>query len=318
MVTVSQGDPMPNSTTDLFQTVLAGASQASESLTFKNALVDAIYWDYQPVVATPYTTLNVIIPTVNEGGVIDIQTGPIQPIDYSFTPETISLNKNFSTSFVVKSWDQIRTPADLQRIFLQPALEGLLRKINRTIVALFNSTNFPNYTLFTGASGTAADFTRGDIGTAWNNLTTAGVPVEDSDKMTLIVNPTSYAAMLADQNFMYQYIVGDTAAVDAQQKAKLRAAFGAEIVYDQQLVAFNSGHSPAILMHRYAVAAVTANPPPGGPNVEETTIMVKDRVPVQIQMAYSMQDQGWVIHLHCIWGLAVVRPEMASLFQSNS
>lgn len=309
---------MPNSTTNLFQTVVAAASAASENLRFKNAFVDAIYWDYQPVVATPYTTLNVIIPTVNEGSVVDIQTGPIQPTDYSYNPESITLNKNFSVSFVVKSWDQIRTPVDLQRIFLQPNMEALLRKINRTIVGLYNSTNFPNYTLFTGTSGTSNDLARADIGTAWANLTTAGVPVDDMSNMFLLVNPTTYSVMLSDSSFYYQYIVADQAAIEAQQKAKLRAVFGAEVVYDQQMVAFNSGHAPAILQHRYAVAAVTANPPPGGPNVEETIIMLKDQVPVQLQMAYSMQDQGWVIHMHCMWGLSVVRPEMASLFQSMS
>ncbi len=309
---------MPNSTTNLFQTVVAAASAASESLRFKNAFVDAIYWDYQPVVATPYTTLNVIVPTVNEGSVVDIQTGPIQPTDYSYNPESITLNKNFSVSFIVKSWDQIRTPVDLQRIFLQPNMEALLRKINRTIVGLYNSTNFPNYTLFTGTSGTSGDFTRGDIGTAWQNLANAGVPVEDRDNMFLLVEPFSYAAMLSDQNFIYQYIVSDDAAIAAQQQAKLRAIFGASVLWDQQMVAFNSGHYPAVLQHKYAVAAVTANPPPGGPNVEETIVMLKDQIPVQIQMAYSMQDQGWVVHMHCMWGLSVVRPEMASLFQSES
>lgn len=308
-----------NSTTNLFQTVVAAASNAAEALRLKNAFVDAIYWDYQPVVATPYTTLNVIVPTVNEGGVVDIQSGPIQPVDYSYNPESITLNKNFSVSFVVKSWDQIRTPVDLQRLFIQPNLEALLRKINRTIVALFNSTNFPNYTLFTGTSSTASDFARADVGTAWYNLVNVGVPIDtDPDNAFLLVNPLSYSTMLSDQSFYYQYIVGDDAAVTAAQRARLKAIFGAEVLYDQMLVPFNSGHQPAILMHRYAVAAVTANPPPGGPNVEETYILLKNKVPVQIQMAYSMQDQGWVIHMHCMWGLSVVRPEMASLFQSLS
>jgi len=307
-----------NSTTNLFQTVVAAASAASESLKLANAFVDAIYWDYQPVVATPYTTLNVIVPTVNEGAVVDIQTGPIQPVDYSYNPESITLNKNFSVSFVVKSWDQIRTPVDLQRIFLQPNMEALLRKINRTIVGLFNSTNFPNYSLFTGGSSTAADFTRTDISTAWNNLVTVGVPLEDTGNVFLLINPTSYAALLSDQNFIYQYIAGEDAAISTQQRARLKAIFGAEVRYDPMLVPFNSGHQPAILMHRYAVAAVTANPPPGGSNVEETIVMLKGSIPVQIQMAYSMQDQGWVIHMHAMWGLSVVRPEMASLFQSNS
>ena len=181
---------MANSTTSLFQTVVAAASQASESLKFKNAFADAIYVDYQPVVATPYTVLNVIIPTVNEGGVVDIQSGPIQPIDYSYNPASITLSKNFSYSIIVKDWDKVRTPADLQRIFIQPAMEALLRKINRTIVGLFTAANFPNYTLFTGASTTAADLTRGDIGTAWQNLINAGVPADtDQDNMALAREP---------------------------------------------------------------------------------------------------------------------------------
>lgn len=310
---------MANSTTSLFQTVVAAANAASESLRFKNSFVDAIYWDYQPVVATPYTVLNVIIPTVNEGGVVDIQSGPIQPLDYSYNPTSITLNRNFSVSFVVKDWDKVRTPADLQRIFIQPNLEALLRKINRTIVGLFNSTNFPNYTLFTGTSGTAADLARADIGTAWQNLVNAGVPVDtDQANVRLLVNPLTYSTMLADQSFIYQYIVGDSASMEAQQKARLSAVFGAQVDYDQMLVPFNSGHQPAILMHKYAVAAVTANPPPGGSNVMETYIKLKGQIPVQIQFAYSLQDQGWVVHLHAMWGLAVVRPEMASLFQSLS
>ena len=308
-----------NPTTNLFQTVVAAASAASESLRFKNAFVDAIYWDYQPIPATPYTTLNVIIPTVNEGAVVDIQSGPIQPVDYSFNPTSITLAKNFSVSFVVKSWDQIRTPVDLQRIFIQPNMEALLRKINRSIVALFTAANFPNYTLFTGTSATASDLSRGDIGTAWQNLVNAGVPIDtDQDNAFLLVNPLTYSTMLADQSFIYQYIVSESTAVEAQQRARLRAIFGAEVAYDQMLAPFNAGHQPAILMHRYAVAAVTANSPPGGPNVEETYIMLKNKVPVQIQMGYSMQDQGWVLHMHAMWGLAVVRPEMASLFQTLS
>jgi hypothetical protein len=308
---------MANSTASLFQTVLAAASMATENLRFKNAFADAIYWDYQPVVATPFTVMNVIIPTVNEGGVVDIQSGPLQPVDYTYNPASIPLNRNFSVSIVIKSWDQVRTPADLQRIFIQPNLEALLRKINRTIVGLFSAANFPAYTLFTGVSTTASDFTRSDIGTAWQNLVNAGVPVDtDLENVRLLVNPLSYSTMLSDQQFNQQFIVGDAAAVNAQQRAKLQMLYGATVDYDQMMVPFNAGHQPAALMHKYAVAAVTANPPPGGSNVMETYLMLKGKIPVQMQFAYSLQDQGWIIHLHAMWGLAVVRPEYCSLFQS--
>jgi hypothetical protein len=308
-----------NPTTGLFQTVVAASNAAASNLQFKNSFVDAIYWDYQPVVATPFTVLNVIVPTVNEGAVVDIQSGPIQPVDYSYNQAAITLNRNFSVSIVVKDWDKVRTPADLQRIFIQPNLEALLRKINRTIVGLFTAANFPNYTLFTGNSATASDFSRTDIGTAWQNLVNAGVPVDtDAGNVHLLVNPLSYATMLADNNFNQQFIVGDVAAVNAQQKARLTSLYGATVAYDQMLTPFNAGHQPAVLMHRYAVAAVTANPPPGGGNIMETYIKLKNQIPVQIQFGYSLQDQGWVIHMHACWGLAVVRPEMASLFQSLS
>jgi hypothetical protein len=308
-----------NSTTNLFQTVMAAANIASESLRFKNSFVDAIYWKYSPVVATPYTVLQIIIPTVNEGAVVDIQSGPIQPVDYSYNPTNITLNRNFSVSFVVKSWDLVRTPVDLAVIFIQPNLEALLRKINRTIVGLFSASNFPNYSLFTGTSTTASDFARADIGTAWQNLVNAGVPVDtDIDNVRMLVNPLSYSTMLSDNNFNQQFIVGDAAAVQAQQKARLQMLYGATVDYDQMLVPFNSGHQPAILMHKFAVAGVTANSPPGGSNVKESYIKLKDQIPVQIQFAYSMQDQGWVVHMHAMFGVAVVRPEMASLFQSLS
>ncbi len=310
---------MANSTASLFQTVLAAASMATESLRYKNAFADSIYWSYQPVVATPFTVMNVIIPTVNEGGVVDIQSGPLQPVDYTYNPAQIPLNRNFSVSIIVKSWDQIRTPADLMRIFIQPNLEALLRKINRSIVALFNAANFPAYALFTGTSTTASDFTRADIGVAWQNLVNAGVPVDtDPANVRMLVNPLSYSTMLSDPTFNQQFIVGDQAAIQAQQRARLQMLYGATVDYDQMLVPFNAGHQPAILMHRYAVAAVTANPPSLGGDIKESYVMLKGQIPVQIQFAPSLQDQGWVIHMHCMWGLAVVRPEMASLFQSLS
>ena len=308
---------MANSTASLFQTVLAAANLATESLRYKNAFADAIYWDMKPVVATPFTVMNVIIPTVNEGGVVDIQSGPLQPVDYSYNPASIPLNKNFSVSIVVKSWDQVRTPADLQRLFIQPNMEALLRKINRTIVGLFNAANFPAYALFTGTSTTASDFTRADIGVAWQNLVNAGVPVDtDPANVRMLVNPLSYSTMLSDSAFNQQFIVGETAAIQAQQKAVLQMLYGATVDYDQMMVPFNAGHQPAILMHKYAVAGVTAFPPPLGGEIMESYVKLKNVIPVQIQFAPSMQDQGWVIHMHAMFGIAVVRPEMASLFQS--
>lgn len=311
-----------NATAGTFQTVCEAFNIAASNLRYKNAFVDAIYWDNRPEDSGVIgQTFQVIIPTVNEGGVVDIQSGPIQPVDYSFNPETIVLNHNDSYTIIIKSWDQVRTPWDLARIYLAPGIEGLKRKINRRVVTVFNATNFPNYTLFTGTSSTASDFARADFATAWTNLVNVGVPIEDDpDNVTLMVNPLTWGVMSTDQSFYYQYIVGEQAGNEAAKRAKLANALGARMEYDQMLVPFNSGHQPGILFHRYAVAGVSVAAPSLNSNAIDETYeqLPGSKLTIQIQMAPSLQDQGVVIHLHCMYGIAVVRPEMGSLFQTES
>jgi hypothetical protein len=217
----------------------------------------------------------------------------------------------------VYDWDQTRVAYNLQTFFFQPRLEELMRAINRTVVGLFTAANFPTYTLFTGTGTAPNQITRADITKAWTNLAKAGVPMEDYGNVSLMIQAETYGQMIADSNFINQYVVGEGAAVDAQQRAQLRTQYGADVYYDQQLAPFNAGHAAAILFHRYAVAGVTALPPPGGPNVIETTQDVFG-LPVRIQVAYDVMNQGWLVHMHVLYGIAVVRPEMGSLFQTAS
>jgi hypothetical protein len=304
-----------NPTTSMLMTVLTALNNAQRALTYQNAFIRRIYWDYQPVVAVPYSTLNVNVPTVNEANVVNIGAGPIQPAPYAFTTVPITLDHNSSNSYIVYDWDQTRIAYNLQRFFFQPKLEELMRAINHTVVGLFTAANFPTYTLFTGTGTAAGQITRSDITKAWGNLAVSGVPMEDYDNVSLMVQTATYGAMLADQSFIYQYIVGDSASQAAQQRAKLQTVYGADVYYDQHLAPFNVGHNACALFHRYAVAGVTALPPPGGPQVLETTEEVFG-LPVRVQIAYDVVNQGWLVHMHILWGIAPVRPEMASLFQT--
>jgi hypothetical protein len=309
---------MSNPTTGMFQTLVAAASAASQNLQFANSFVDSIYWDYQPVVATPFTTLNVLIPTVNEGNVVDIQAGPIQPTDYQYNQVGIPFNKHFSEAFVIKSWDQIRTPADLERIFVRPAFEGLLRKVNRTLAGFVQNAAgyFNTYSTITGA-GTSL-WARLDLTKSWANLVNAGVPVEDQANMFFITTPLAYSNMLQDQNFIYQYIVGEQNRGGAQDEAKLRSIYGTTVRFDQHLTPASGTPQSGLFFHRYAIAGVTANPPSNNaPHIEETIVMLKDYLPVQVQMSYSLQDQGWVVHLHLYWGALVARPEMGQYMTTS-
>jgi hypothetical protein len=304
-----------NDTGGLFQTLVAGASLASQELHYQNAFVDAIYFDYKPEPQQPYTGLNVIIPSVNESDVTDVGSGPLQPADTNHSNVQIPFDKHFSTSFVIKAWDVVRTPVDLKTKFIKPKLEALLRKVNRTLAALVTTTNFPTYTLI---SGSGADlFNRSDITGAWKNLAGAGAPTEDDGNMFFITNPTAYGNMLSDTNWIQAYAVGDANAISAQRSAKMRTQYGCELRYDQHIANYNSGKQAGIFMHRYSIAAVTSPPMPSGdPSVKETTFRLKGQLPVQMQMQYSLKDQGWLINLHSWWGCKVVRPELASLIET--
>ena len=325
-----KGDSPLNPTTGLFQTILAAASDAADNLRYANAFVDAIYWDFKPVVATPNTQLNVIIPTVDEGDVTDIQSGPLNPTDTDHNSVNINYNKHFSTSFVIKSYDQNRTPQELKKTYLKPRMEALLRAVNRTIALQFTTTNFgtsatpvAGYAAVTGT--TSGYFVRSDIASCWANLVNEGVPVDEEENMFFLTSPTAYGSMLGDQTMSYSYIVGEDVAKSVQQRAKLRLTLGAEPRYDQHLSkvaaanGFTAGKQPGILMHRYAVAAVTAQPPPTPTTVshiEEEIVWLKDVLPVQIQAGYSLKDQGTLVNIHCYWGVNVARADYASLANS--
>lgn len=309
---------MANSTGGLFHNMLAAATQASQHLTFRNAFFSRIYWDYHPIVAIPYQSITVTIPTVNEGDVVDIGGGPIQPTDTAHGTAQIELNMHFSTSFTIPTWDQMRTPEVLARKYVTPRMEALKRKMNRSIAQLVTTTNFATHAL---VSGSGADvFDRADLGAAWGNLAAVGVPVDDTTNLNLVTNVTAYQKMLAATAFASESTVGVTAAEAAQQRAVIERQFGAGVYWDQHIAVFNAGKQPGIFFHRYAIAGVTANPPAAASgDVDEMTVMVGEagnQVPVQIQMQYSLRDQGTLVHIHCYWGVKVVRPEYGALLET--
>ncbi len=95
-----------------------------------------------------------IIPTVNEGDAADIQSGPLQPTDTSDNTVSIPFNHKDPVSFVIRDWDQVRTPLKLADLFLKPKLEAPLRKVNRRVANFFTATNFNVSTTISGV-GTA-------------------------------------------------------------------------------------------------------------------------------------------------------------------
>jgi hypothetical protein len=305
---------MANDIDGLFATVLSAATSAASEITqYKNAFIDAIYWDYQAELqAAQGAAIDVILPTVDEGDVVDSQGGAYTPTDTKHSKATITLDRDFTTSFLIRSFDQVRTRIELQTKFFKPRLEALLRKMNRGVAELVTATNFSTYSVI---SGSGADvFARADLGGAWKNLAGRGVPVESEMDMSFITSPVAYGNMLSDSNFADESVVGVNASQAAFQQAKLMNLLGARPYYDQHLARFNSGKEPGILMHRGAIAGVTVNPLSGADY--KAIVFPKPGLPVLVEVGYSIKDRGWLVGMTAQWGCRVVRPEFGSLVET--
>jgi len=294
----------------MFQTLVAAANSASANLSFANAFLDLVFKGYSPKETSPgsYVSLNILIPTVDEGNANDIGSGPIVTTSTTDNVMSLPFNHKDNVSFVIKSWDQVRTPADLERLYLKPSLEALMRKINRRVAAFATTASFSTYAPVLGIK--AASFNRLDLTAAWTLLTQAGVPVEDEADIYFVTSPLAYGNMLGDQNFYQMYVSGQEAAEQAQQKARLIRQYGAQVRYDQMVPAYAGAQQTGLYLHRNAIAMATAPlPAANDPSVKEMIIFPKPDLPVQIQMQYSLKDQGTLVVMNCGHGEAVIRPE---------
>lgn len=309
----------------LQMTVLAAMDEAASTLTLENAFIDRIWWNTKPRVAQAYQTVRITVPTVNRGNVVDIGNGPIQPSPYTGFTKDITLNHKFSDSYTVQSFDQATIQIDLQETFFPPRFEEILQTVNESIIIQINTTNFgtgttpPGQALFTGTGTVANQITRADISKAWTNLRKIGVPMNNSNNISLMTSSDVMGQWFADTAFSQVINVGETAAINAQQRAIMANMLGAMPFDDQMLLPFNAGHAPAVLLHRYAISGVTASEPAPIAGAPFSEVYYRLRgLPIRVQIGQSMYDQGIVIHFSLLCGIAVTRPEMAQLFQSAS
>jgi hypothetical protein len=296
---------MANTTSGLFETLVAAAVPAAKALKFSNKMLDHVYVGFEPNYATLGSTLNVNVPVVNEGDVNDIGSGDIVITDTSHNTYPIVFDKNQSTSFVIRNFDEIRTPQDLRNLYLDARLEALMRKVDRDLCSLVTSTNFNTYSSLTGGADV---FTRANLATLWNSLAGGGVPVDDTANMFFLTSNLPYSNMLNDTSFAQESIVGIDAA-DKTRTAAFLPQFGATLSYDQLFPQPTAGSTYAgLFFHRYAIAMRTAPlQPMGDSNIKEITVYPRPNLPVRIQMANSIAHQGVVINLNCAYGRAVVR-----------
>jgi hypothetical protein len=306
---------LANTLDGLFETVVAAGTEASRHLSFTNLMLERIYMQYKPEVATLGQTLNVNVPTVDEETVTDIGAGDLSTSDTDHDTVPIVFDKNPSTSFVIRDFEQVRTPVAMRELYVGPRLEALIRKVNRSVAALVTEDEFDSYSAITGG---ADIFTKANLAAAWNNLVGAGVPVSDGGNLFFTTHNLPYSNMLQADEFSKESTVGVRRTEAANDRAVILPQFNAQLGYDQTFPTITTGVYAGLLHHRYAIAMRTALLPAGDPGVvREATIFPKPNLPVRLQVGYSQIKQGWVVSMNCPHGIKVVRPDHGSFMKTT-
>jgi hypothetical protein len=307
---------MSNPTTGFFEThVLPAMVELTAPTQLANSMLRKIYTQRTPVPGRPGQTINVPIPTVNEGDVIDIGSGPIQVTDEDHTSVSLTVNNNKSVARKIADFDQVRTPMDLREFYLQPMIESLVRKIDRQVCNLCTSTNFNVHSSITGGADT---FERADLAEGWRNLVSVGVPMTPG-AIHFVTSHIPYSGMIADTNLIQESIVGINAAESAQQRAMMVPAYGAQVDYDPLFLVPSAGTYAGLFFHRAAIALVPVTPTsPVGAAVQQTLYTIPGTdLQARVQFWYDPREQGWILHAHAVFALAVVRPNYGSYMVST-
>lgn len=300
-----------NTQTGLFQRfVLPAAAAIQAPETFELAMLRRIYVQQQPQPGSPGKYIEVNIPTVAEDDVVDIGDGPIQITGQDHANVTLEVNNNLSNATLIPDMTRATSPMAFRDFYLAPMIEGVLRKVNLAVCNLVTTANFSVHTSIVGGADT---FARSHLAQAWANLRKVGAPPRLADQ-TFVTSVLPYSNMLTTSDWIQEATVGEAAAAQAQQTARFAPAFNAEIAFDQQFLEPSAGAYAGLFFHRHAIALVPVIPPmEPRENVEETTYQVPGTgLLLRIQFGYDFREQGWILHVHAVFALAVTRPRFGS------
>src|SRR5271166_6216425 len=222
---------MANNFAAFFETLVAGADEYNRAKVGRTALLDAVYRDVKPEAARIGKTVDVYFPDV----------GPLQAINNGQLTAT-SVNPNYiplvfqtraGAALQFQDFEQWQTAVDLAQKFFDPLYKRAREFLNGQIAALITPTNFNANATVVGA--TQGEVTVADQLNAWGVLADQKVPLDDADKLKLLVHNRVYQKMLGDSAWVQESLVAAAIATEARTKASLQNAFNFRPVWDQQM-----------------------------------------------------------------------------------
>lgn len=222
---------MANNFAAFFETLVAGADEYNKAKVGRTALLDAVYKDVKPEAARIGKTVDVYFPDV----------GPLQAINNGILTAT-TVNPNYiplvfqtraGAALQFQDFEQWQTAVDLAQKFFDPLYKRAREYLNGQIAALITTSNFNSNAPIIGAVQGEVSVT--DQLAAWNVLADQKVPLEESDKLRLMVHNNVYRKMLGDSAWVQESLVSAAIAAEARQSANLAHAFNFQPIWDQQM-----------------------------------------------------------------------------------
>ena len=222
---------MANNFAAFFETLVAGADEYNKAKVGRTALLDAVYKDIKPEAARIGKTVDVYFPDV----------GPLQAINNGILTAT-TVNPNYiplvfqtraGAALQFQDFEQWQTAVDLAQKFFDPLYKRAREYLNGQIAALITPANFNSNAPIIGA--TQGEVAVADQLSAWSTLANQKVPLEDSDKLRLMVHNNVYRKMLGDSAWVQESLVSAAIAAEARQSANLAHAFNFQPIWDQQM-----------------------------------------------------------------------------------
>ncbi len=222
---------MANNFSAFFETLVAGADEYNKAKVGQTALLDAVYKDVKPEAARIGKTIDVYFPDF--GPLANIGNGILtgQTVSPNYIPLVFQNRAGAALQF--QDFEQWQTAVDLAQKFFDPLYRRAREFLNGQIAALITPANFNANAPVIGAI--QGEVAVADQLNAWGILADQKVPLDDSDKLRLMVHNRVYQKMLGDAGWVQESLVAAAIASDARTKAQLQHAFNFQPIWDQQM-----------------------------------------------------------------------------------
>jgi hypothetical protein len=222
---------MANNFSAFFETLVAGADEYNRAKVGRTALLDAVYKDVKPEAARIGKTVDVYFPDVGPLSAINNGQLTATTVNPNYIPLVFQTRAGAALQF--QDFEQWQTAVDLAQKFFDPLYKRAREYLNGQIAALITQSNFNSNAPIIGAA--QGEVQVADQLNAWATLADQKVPLDDYDKLRLMVHNQVYRKMLGDSQWVQESLVSAVIAKEAREKANINSVFNFQPVWDQQM-----------------------------------------------------------------------------------